>query len=270
MWPIGLIRSGFMNQTICAVWSGDKSRFLSLCYRTAAPVCWLAVASNACHVRKTPADQLVLHWQWRRFYCWNASATERRGSTSRLPGLLRRGDAGGSSWPSAIRVAFDTRTEAPAGAPCWALSPAFAQYSRWACAGKSSTAGATRILRRRLERLLLDAPSAILFARRVAERGELRRPLGDVDVAGRAPAIVGRPAARCRSDAGLAAGVVDGLAQAQTIVVRRRGGRRRYGARRPGTVIGGMRLDVRARPYRRPRSTRAPCRPAPRRRWRRR
>src|ERR1700687_2391797 len=30
---------GFMNQTICAVWTGDKSRFLSLCYRAAAPEC---------------------------------------------------------------------------------------------------------------------------------------------------------------------------------------------------------------------------------------
>src|SRR5712691_7265469 len=35
---------GFMNQTICAVCIGDKSRFLSLCYRPAAPESWPAPA----------------------------------------------------------------------------------------------------------------------------------------------------------------------------------------------------------------------------------
>ena len=66
---------GFMNQTICAVCIGDKSRFLSVCYRPAAHECWTTALLNACHVQKTPADQLVLHCHRRRFYCRNALAT---------------------------------------------------------------------------------------------------------------------------------------------------------------------------------------------------
>src|SRR5207344_2039279 len=34
---VGLFPPKSVNQTICAVWNGDKSRFLSLCYRLAAP-----------------------------------------------------------------------------------------------------------------------------------------------------------------------------------------------------------------------------------------
>ena len=111
---VGLFPPKSVNQTICAVWNGDKSRFLSLCYRLAAPGCCPQLSPNACCVQKTLADQLVLHHRRHRFYCSNASATGRRSGCLRARHAPRRpSDAAGWSWVPAIRVAADTRTAAP-------------------------------------------------------------------------------------------------------------------------------------------------------------
>src|SRR5436190_7152242 len=68
---------------------------------------------NACHVQKTPADQLVLHCRVCRFYYRNASATGPRGSRFACRELRPSGGAGDSSWDWPLQVAVDTRTVAP-------------------------------------------------------------------------------------------------------------------------------------------------------------
>src|SRR5262245_66069201 len=76
---------GFMNQTIGAVRTGDKSRFLTPCYRAAARNCWHACIANAWRDRKTPEDQLVLDCLRAHLHCLSASATGPRRWTAACP-----------------------------------------------------------------------------------------------------------------------------------------------------------------------------------------
>ena len=111
----GLIPLGFMNQTICAVWIGDKSRFLSLCYRLAAPECCAAARLTLAAPKKHRQINLFFTIAGAVFYClecfgnWASRApvslAECRACQATQQARLGRGR---------IRVAADTRTEAPA------------------------------------------------------------------------------------------------------------------------------------------------------------
>src|SRR5471032_1363706 len=74
----------------------------------------LAIAPNACRVRKTPEDQLVLHCRQGRLYCWNASATGRHDLRCASLAYRPLAYAEDLSSCSAIRVAAGTRTEVQA------------------------------------------------------------------------------------------------------------------------------------------------------------
>src|SRR5436190_5033706 len=159
---------GFMNQTICAVWIGDKSRFLSLCYRLAAPKSWPVPALTLATSKK--------HRQINLFFI-----VARVVSTT---GMLRQlGVAAGASLAesSARQAAQEARLRAGrfrlpliherwlgwcaalSGLAC--LGPILALRVRW----EIIDGGRTRSFLPQLERLFLVASSAIPPTRRVTQ-----------------------------------------------------------------------------------------------------
>src|SRR6476660_1884239 len=138
MWAHWLDSLGFMNQTICAVWIGDKSRFLSLCYRLAAPKsCPVAARTLATSKKHRPIK-----------LCFLGARVVSTTGMLRPPGVA----AGGSLAESSARQAAQ---EARLRAGRFRLPLIHERWLRW-CAALSALACLGQILALRVRCEIID------------------------------------------------------------------------------------------------------------------